>query len=330
MNFKQFAKSAFSFLATVLVLQFSFGSLASASSVSGELCAKWDVPTKVGLLNSKVINESSGMARSKNFDVIYHTNDSGTPPIFFTTKPDGSGEKVIKVDDYTPIDPEEIGLGPCPTNPTATCIVVADIGDNLERRKSIALFFIEERAEYGDSVKPNFIARFKYPKSAHNAEAMAVLPNGDVVIVTKEMSKLGQTAPAELFRATRGDYVKAKGQPVILTKFGEIDIVGLTKQLGYGALVTAMSVTSDAKRFALLTYAMGIEFAIDLSSGKFPKPSELKEGTHYRLIPLAPLPQQESLSYDKNDRDLLYSTEILQRLLGFGTPAPLMKITCAP
>lgn len=327
--------------ALALVLGGAFGSAFFASSASASetgsspaivsqsaLCVKWDVPKKVGDLNSKVINESSGMARSKKYDVIYHTNDSGTPPIFFVSKLDGSAEKVVKIKDFKPIDPEEIGLGPCPKDSKATCVVVADIGDNLEKRDSVALFFVEEIAEFGEAVSPVMTVRFKYPDHPHNSEAMAVLPNGDVVFVTKEMSKLGQTSPALLYRAKKSDYENSKGKPVTLKKFGEIDIVSLTKQLGFGALVTAMTVTSDAKRFALLTYAMGIEFQFDLSSGEFPPTKDLKEGVHYRLIPLAPLPQQESIAYDKNDRDLFYSTEILQRLLGIGAPAPLMKVTC--
>ena len=334
MTFKSFESSQSSIKAGIALSlalmssQIAYPAVAAAGDTG--LCAKWELPQKVGDLNSKVIDESSGMARSKKYDVLYHTNDSGTPPVFFTTKLDGSGEKVIKIQDFTPIDPEEIGLGPCPNKLDSACVVVADIGDNLERRKSVALFFIEATSQFGESVKPRFIARFKYPDHAHNAEAMAVLPNGDVVIVTKEMSKLGQAGSAILFRAKLADYESKKGEPVTLTKFGEIDIVGLTKQLGFGALVTGMSVTTDAKRFALLTYATAIEFAVDLSTGNFPASKDLKEGTHYRLIPIAPLPQQEAIAYDKNDRDLFYSTEIMQRVLGFGAPAPLMKIKCTP
>ncbi|RYZ64871.1 MAG: hypothetical protein EOP05_21405, partial [Proteobacteria bacterium] len=141
------------------------------------------------------------MARSKKYDVIYHTNDSGTAPVFFVTKPDGSHEQVVKIRNFTPLDPEEIAVGPCPNKMSESCVVTADIGDNLTRRKSIALFFMEEQKSFPLEVTPGFIARFKYPKEAHNAEAMAVLDNGDVVIVTKEMSKLGSTGPAQVYRA---------------------------------------------------------------------------------------------------------------------------------
>lgn len=299
------------------------------SPAEAALCPKWAAPEKAGDLDSKIIDESSGMARSRKFDVIYHTNDSGVGPEFYVTRADGSSVQTVKIENFKPLDPEEIGVGPCPEKMSESCVVMADIGDNLSRRKSIALFFIEERAIFPKSVKPAFIARFKYPDGAHNAEAMAVLPDGSVVIFTKEMSLLGQSKPSQVFRAPLASYVKAKGEPVMLEKLGELDITALTKLSGYPALITAMTVTADAKRFALLTYGTLIEFAVDLSAPKFPAMTTLKDGIDFRVVPIAPLPQQESVTYDKNDRDLFYSTEVIQRLFGFGAPAPLMKMRCA-
>jgi hypothetical protein len=308
-----------------VVLSVLLGHVAHAAG----LCEKWSASEKAGDLNSKIVDESSGMARSKKYDVLYHTNDSGMKAEFYVSNLDGSDAKTVKIDDFTPLDPEEIGLGPCPKKPGESCIVMADIGDNLTRRKSIAFFFIEEQKTFPAKVSPDFVARFKYPGAPHNAEAMAVLGNGDVIVITKEMPKLGKTGLAEVFRARRAKYINAKGSPVELEKIGELDLPRITKQLGFGALVTAMSAVADGKRFAVLTYATAVEFELDLNAGNLPKPSDLKEGVHYRVVPLAPLPQQESLAYDKNDRDLFYSTEVMQRIFGFGAPAPLFKIKCA-
>lgn len=249
-------------------------------------------------------------------------------PDFYISKVDGSAVQKVKINNFKPLDPEEIGLGPCPENQSQSCLVMADIGDNLSRRKSIALFFIEEKAQFTATVNPSFIARFKYPDGAKNAEAMAVLPDGSVVIFTKEMSLLGQVTPSQIYRASLAKYVKAKGEPVVLEKIGEVDITALTKLTGFAALVTAMSVATDGKRFVLMTYGAIIEFALDLMAPKFPATASLKEGTDYRLSPVVSLPQQESVAYDKNDRDLFYSTEVIQRLFGFGAPAPLMKMKC--
>lgn len=303
--------------------------VASADPGASALCPKWLPVDKVGEIDSKIVDESSGLARSKKYERLYHINDSSQGPEFYYSNVDGSKLTRVQVSNFTPRDPEEIGLSVCPHNVSATCIVIADIGDNLSRRKSVALFFIEERSDFPASVSASFIARFTYPGGPHNAEAMTVLDNGDVVILTKDMSMLGKASVSQVFRAKKSSYLSAKGNPIPLEKIGEIDVASLLKKNGYSVLVTAMSSIGSGQRFAILTYDGAIEFSVDLAAAKFPVTAELKEGRDYRIIPLTTLPQQESLTYDLNQRDLLYSTEVMQRLLGFGNPAPLNRIRCA-
>ena len=96
----------------------------------------------------------------------------------------------------------------------------------------------------------------------------------------------------------------------------------------WGGAVTGMAALPSGKRFTILTYSGAMEFSIDLKMAKFP--SEITKDM-WRPIPLFQLPQQESIAYDRGDRDLVYSTEIRlsQRFFGKGTPTPMYKVKCA-
>jgi len=206
--------------------------------------------------------------------------------------------------------------------------VIEDIGDNLKRRKSIAFLFIEEKNPWPERVKPQLVARFKYPDGAHNAEAATLLDNGDIVIFTKELSIIGNKAsPARIFKATHEQILKATKDPLLLETMGTIDIPKLVKQDGYGGGVTGIAATPSGRRFTLLTYTTAVEFSIDL---KKPFPKSL-EPAMWRMVPLFQLPQQESIAYDRGDRDLVYSTEmkITQRFFG-KQPVPVYKVKCSP
>jgi hypothetical protein len=295
------------------------------------LCPSWSTAVKVGELDSKVIDESSGLSISRAQDSFYHMNDSGTGPEFHISRADGSNLISVHIEDYLPIDPEETALGPCPLTPEKTCLVIEDIGDNLKLRKSVAFFFIEEKNPWPKSVKPQFVARFKYPDGAHNAEAATVLDNGDIVLFTKELSIIGGHAtPAVVFRSRRVQYLKPSSakEPIEFEKIGLLDLPKLTNQEGLGGVATGIASIPSGHRFAILTYSGAVEFSLDLKALKFP---QVITKEMWRQVPLFQLPQQESIAYDRGDRDLVYSTEVKlsQRFFGKAQPTPIYKVKCA-
>lgn len=289
-------------------------------------CSKWSRAQEIGRLDPKKVDESSGLAVSRKFDLLYHNNDSGTGPEFWVSGRDGSKARAVKIKGYVPKDPEEIAVGPCPGEAKGkSCLALGDIGDNSARRKSIAVFFVEERETFPEEVEPFGVARFRYPDGAHDAEAMAVMPNGDLVIVTKEGSLLKPTRAAIVYRARSADVTRAiRGEEVTLARVGTIDVPTLMRDKGAGGLVTAMSVTSDGSRFVLLTYANALEVEGNLSAETWTEVT--RESA--RVVGLTRLQGQESVSYDRNERDLLYSTEQLPRILGGNATVPLMKVSC--
>ena len=132
-----------------------------------EVCGKWGEGEKTGQLNSSMINEASGIAVSRKYPGrLYHVNDSGGGPYFYTTDIDGSGTKGVKIDGIKykrRSDYEDLGLGRC--GPNSSCLFIADIGDNRERRKHVELILIEEQEDYGRKVSPHLLKLLKGPTS---------------------------------------------------------------------------------------------------------------------------------------------------------------------
>jgi hypothetical protein len=328
-----------------LILSFCFVAVLTASSALAAvgqslrhpaLCPSWKSAVEVGSLDPALINEASGLAISRDHDRLYHVNDSGDGPRFFITQKDGTQTKSVSVKDFKPFDVEELALGPCP-GATGTCLVLGDIGDNRLKRKFVELVFIREQGNFGDEVTPLARLQFEYPDRPHDAEAMAIMPSGDLIVMTKE-ARGGEARAAHLFRVSSEALARALSnggsKPVRFEKYGELSVPEIMKDKGFGGLVTGMSVTSDGTRFAVLTYDRAIEVAFDLQSGPLPKTSELETAGKISIVNLVRLPQQEAIAYDSNDRDLVYTTEVvtrLQRLFGGAiTQRPsIMKATCA-
>ena len=292
------------------------------------LCKAWEMPAEIGKLDTKLLDEASGMALSRTSPRLYLINDSGSGPSFIVNNRDGSQAKKITINGFKPFDTEDLALGPCPTGEQATCLIVADIGDNKRKRKSIELVFIQERAEFGAAVDPVAKLEAKYPDGAHNAEALGAMANGDLVIVTKEEDKKKDVSlPAQVFRLGKREMegALAAKKPATLERLGEIDVPAITKNQSFGGLVTGMSVSGDGTRWLLLTYENAIEVTVD---PKFDPASKKPVALEHKLVPLKMLPQQESITYETNDRDFLYTTELMRGLFASSKEAPVMGAKC--
>lgn len=297
--------------------------LLSSELVFAKVCEKWEKPSVLGYLDTKHVPEASGLAVSRQFKRFYHINDSGNQVEFFSSKRDGEETMPIGIAGFSASDTEDMALGPCPLTKD-TCIAVGDIGDNRERRSSINIAFIQELETFPKSVTPQAIRSFRYPDRAHNAESMAVLPNGDLIIITKE--KIGGTS--FIFRARKSSYVDKASEAVVLEKIGEFNFYSVTKDKFLGGLATGMTVSSDGKKFAVLTYNLIVEFNVDLSQEDI-RSKDWKEGVEYRIVPSITLSQQESISYDDDEQSLIYTTEFANIVVGSRRSVPIMRVGCS-
>lgn len=280
-------------------------------------CSQWGTPTVVGQLDASVLPEASGLAVSRQFaGRLYHVNDSGNGPYFFVSDRTGRALRRIRIDGLgrARSDFEDLAIGPCGAS---TCLVIGDIGDNLRRRSSVRLVWIEERKQFGAAVRPLRILSIAYPDGPHDAEAVGVHPNGDVFVLTKG-SDGWFTAP-RLFHLSRSAIEAHDKSTRRFEYVGQLPLAGLAGGSGlFGTFVTAFDIAPDGSRFLVLTYRDAFEFRADLSNGA-PEPN----GQH-RRIALRTLPQQEAAAYLPNGHGFLYDSEHRA-----GGAVELLRVDCA-
>jgi hypothetical protein len=139
------------------------------------------------------LDETSGVAASRAHPGILWThNDSGGDPVVYAVGYDGTLVGAVPVAEARNRDWEDIALGPCPTG---ECLYIADIGDNSARRDEVTVYRIPEPdPRSGDPVLAERL-RFRYPGGARDAEAIFVLPTGELYVIAK-----GRREPQTLFR----------------------------------------------------------------------------------------------------------------------------------
>ncbi len=286
------------------------------SPLHAKLCREWESPKTVGSLDTKIINESSGIVISYNLNnKFYHINDSGDGPFFYSTNLEGRETKKVKISTFNPVDVEDLSYGKCGEK---YCIFIGDIGDNFLSRKTIQIIGVEEEKAFSDTATPVINLSLRYPDRAYNAEAMALHPSGDLFIITKIQ---GRNEESKIFKLSK-NILNDKSKN---TK--ELELLGtlkLEKILKNNRKITGMSISPDGERFAILTYKTAIEFNINLSSKIDFSSLVLKEGENFNLIKLDVLNQQEAITYSKDGLKLFYTTEVSNRR----EVAPIVEVAC--
>jgi hypothetical protein len=170
------------------------------------VCA-WAPATEIGKLDP-VVSESSGMAISRRIpNRSYRHNDSGDKARFFVMDLDGRNTKPVTISGGKARDWEDMALGPC--DGTSDCLFFGDIGDNKQRKKQLGLAVVRERATFPATVTPDYRVTMRYPDGPHNAESMAVHPDGSIYIATKDPGRL------QVFRLKPAQWRTGKGSQML-------------------------------------------------------------------------------------------------------------------
>ena len=258
------------------------------TTADAQLCKQWSEAVRIGELQVQ-LTEASGLAASRQFPGrLYHINDSGETGKFFITGMDGKDTRSVRINDFEPEDTEALSLGPCPGKDSISCLYLGDIGDNDVKRKSIEIVVVDEVRNFPQTVKARSRLKLLYPDGPHDAESMAVHPNGDIYILTKEN-------PARLYKANPNAVLQTL-TPVIT--------------LQPGGRPTDMAISDDGTRLLVLTYMDAVEYSMDFKQ--------------QQKIRLNFLQQQESVAYLPGSRSFIYSTEQLLQ----GLPQWIMKVNC--
>ena len=258
------------------------------TTVDAQLCKQWSEAVRIGELQVQ-LTEASGLAASRQFPGrLYHINDSGETGKFFITGMDGKDTRSVRINDFEPEDTEALSLGPCPGKDSISCLYLGDIGDNDVKRKSIEIVVVDEVRSFSPTVKARSRLKLLYPDGPHDAESLAVHPNGDIYILTKEN-------PARLYKANP-NAVQQTLTPVLT--------------LQPGGKPTDMAISDDGMRLLVLTYMDAVEYSMDFKQ--------------QQKIRLNFLQQQEGVAYLPGSRSFIYSTEQLLQ----GLPQWIMKVNC--
>jgi hypothetical protein len=148
--------------------------------VTGESVALPDLPEASGLTAS---HRTPGQ--------LWSHNDSGEPTLFALTTA-GAVQGRVRVTGAQVGDWESISVGPCPQG---TCVYIGDIGDNNAKRRDITIYRVPEPEPGAKATADLQSLRATYPDGPQDAEALFVMPNGAVFVVTK-----GEKGPVALYR----------------------------------------------------------------------------------------------------------------------------------
>jgi hypothetical protein len=118
---------------------------------------------------------------------------------------------------------------------------VGDIGDNEARRRNITVYRVPEPQAGATATPPAEAFSATYPEGPQDAEAMFVLPDGGLYVVTK-----GETGPASLYRFPQP---LRPGATVTLEKVAGISAARLARP----ERITGASASRDGRWIALRT-----------------------------------------------------------------------------
>ena len=277
----------------------------------------------LGNLSDSSIREASGIAASRRrADVLWVINDSGNEPMLYAISLDGSDYGHVPIRNARNQDWED--LAAFVYNRTAY-LLIADCGDNGNRRESCVLYIVEEPL-----VGPAGIVKkaplewswrieYVYADGPRDCEGVAVdVHRREILLLTK------RTEPPVLYSLpltfTQSDKVQT-AQPV--TRIGGIPkptAEDLRADPLYGRFrsqPTAMDIAPDGTLIAILTYNQA--FLFDRRSNE----------SWPQIFDRAPVPlviprmrQAEALCFSIDGGSLLMTSEKL--------PAPLYRLDIKP
>ena len=269
-------------------------------------------PVKLGELEDKAINESSGLVASRTSPGNYWThNDSGNGPVIYAFDSQGRRRGVWRVTGATSDDWEDMAAGPGP-KPNTSYLYIGDIGDNDGTRSEIVLWRIPEpvipASDTGSTEKNPLTTetaekiRLRYPDGKHDSEALLIHPTTGRIYVVLKVPLIN----AGVYAA---DLPTDTSQVVTLARIGEVEIPGLA-----GGIITGGDISPDGRRAALCDYFNGYEFVLTNASAPFD--SVWKEAL--TVVDIGNRKHGETIAYRVDGKALISTSERL--------PTPLFQM----
>src|SRR5437867_9040397 len=214
--------------------------------------------------------ESSGVAVSRTYpDVLWTHNDSGDGPYLYATDLRGTDRGALLVPGAQALDWEDMSLGPCPIafkqqppqppqpRPRASCIYLADTGDNLELRPYVTVYAIpeprppERASDTLGTTRAPAVLNLRYPDGSHDVEAVYVSPRDTALYLVSKGARRGSAI--RLYRVDRRVWSipDTSVDIVVATLVQTLDIRPNPEAR---RVVTAGAIRADGRLVALRTY----------------------------------------------------------------------------
>ena len=265
-----------------------------------------------GKLSDPRLAEVSGAAVSHaNPGLIWTINDSGNPPDLLAIDTTGTLRAEFALSGVTNVDWEEVAIGPCGSQ---SCVYIADTGDNGEDRSEVVIYRVREPvvgAVYSmtaTTLRGAESIRVIYPDRPHDVEAMAVIEDGVILLVTK-----GRSGGVLLFGITATAW--SAGRVVTPIRKDSLPIIASG---GMGREVTGMALSPDGRRVVVRTYRDLYPFA------RRPDGTFAPLGKPTACDILGREPQGEGITFLTSHRLLLTSER------GLFKAGTVLTLECAP
>ncbi|HJQ66770.1 MAG TPA: hypothetical protein VJ816_10350 [Gemmatimonadales bacterium] len=206
-----------------------------------------------GTFKSPRVTESSGVVVSRGHaGTLWTHNDSGDGPYLYATDSSGNDYGAIRVSGAEATDWEDMASGPCPAGRAgATCLYIADTGDNLEQRKSVTIYAVPEpepSRTAADTQRVTAAARalrLRYPDGSHDVEAIYVSPRDTAVYLVSK----GRGGSVALYRVARRTW---SSESVVTAE--RLQTLPIVPNRRLGRMVTGAAMRADGAVVAIRTY----------------------------------------------------------------------------
>jgi hypothetical protein len=264
--------------------------------------------------------ESSGVAASRAHPGILWThNDSGDGPYLYATDLAGRDLGFLLVPGAEASDWEDMALGPCPPpGRAASCVYLADTGDNPESRPWVTVYAVPEPRPPtgpGDTLRTTAapaVLRLRYPDGPHDVEAIYVSPRDSAVYLVSK----GRSGGIRLYRVSRAQWEGNQDERHVATA-ALIQTLDIRPSIRAGRLATGAAMRPDGRLVAVRTYTEIYLFAA-IAGGRL-VPARARPCS---IAVMKPGGGGEAIDF-LDDSTLVLTTEALQRRAG-----SVHRVTC--